>query len=155
MCTYKLQLRLEMKKPSINTIVDLLCGLPRRMKSATCVQVTCGRLLSPKSSALHRRVILDPILALIRLLGSLYLLVLLCALFVLPAGAMGSEPVALAQPSTARRHPGGDLFGFCLFFGINALLLSRAMLSPLMGVTSILWIMMRNDSAINPKHSWM
>ena len=44
----------------------------------------------------------------------------------------------------------------CFFvFGGMAATVSGNLLGPLMGISSILWLMMRNDSAINPRLAWM
>lgn len=35
------------------------------------------------------------------------------------------------------------------------LIVSSALIGPLMGISSVLWLVMRNDAAIEPKWSWM
>lgn len=42
-----------------------------------------------------------------------------------------------------------------LFLGQRTSELSSALVGPLMGITSVLWLMMRNNAAISPKASWM
>jgi hypothetical protein len=37
----------------------------------------------------------------------------------------------------------------------NLIALSGTLIGPCMGVSSVLWLVMRNDAAIEPKWSWM
>ena len=37
----------------------------------------------------------------------------------------------------------------------NLIVLSGTLIGPCMGVSSVLWLVMRNDAAIEPKWSWM
>lgn len=43
----------------------------------------------------------------------------------------------------------------CLLIGGVAFTVSSNLLGPLMGISSMLWLMMRNDSAIDPRLAWM
>lgn len=40
-----------------------------------------------------------------------------------------------------------------IFGGVATI--SRSLIGPLMGISSMLWLMMRNDSAIDPRMAWM
>ena len=75
-----------------------------------------------------------------------------------PAAAL-DEPHALSA-ATAGRHyeyhlPIGFFITFLLFIGRAVAAFSKTLVGPAMGITSVLWLMMRNDSAISPKASWM
>ncbi|KAF1961258.1 hypothetical protein CC80DRAFT_488579 [Byssothecium circinans] len=93
------------------------------------------------------------------------LVALLSSIFIEPVAAMDDEAYALALPSIYEQHsighqpfgsrPSGTFFRFCLLIGGIAFTVSSNILGPLMGITSILWLMMRNDSAIDPRVSWM
>jgi hypothetical protein len=77
-------------------------------------------------------------------------------LFILsrPVAALDDDLYALAH-NPAYGHRGWNFIAIFLFIGWNAVVLSRSALGPLVGITSVLWLMMRNDSAISPRISWM
>lgn len=84
----------------------------------------------------------------------LFALVLLA--LVKRAVAQGDESQALSYFQThGISHATGCglkllfLIGHCIFASTSSVV------GPLMGVTSILWLMMRNDAAVSPKVSWM
>jgi hypothetical protein len=73
-----------------------------------------------------------------------------------PAVAQGDESQALSyfQPHGISHTTGWGLrllflIGNCIFASTSSVV------GPLMGVTSILWLMMRNDAAVSPRVSWM
>jgi hypothetical protein len=49
----------------------------------------------------------------------------------------------------------GPIFVLLAFLGQNVLVFSGTLVGPLMGMTSMLWLIMRNDAAIDPEVSWM
>jgi hypothetical protein len=77
---------------------------------------------------------------------------------VTPAAAL-DEPYALSSASAGQPHNSrlriGFFFTILLLVGQYAVAFSGTLVGPLMGITSILWLMMRNDAAISPKASWM
>jgi hypothetical protein len=83
---------------------------------------------------------------------------LVLSALVTPAGAL-DEPCALAHAPSAQPHstrlPIGFFVTFLLFIGQYAVAFSGTLVGPLMGITSVLWLMMRNDAAIDPSASWM
>lgn len=71
---------------------------------------------------------------------------------------MDSDPYALATISVHHappRTPIGTFFRVCFLIGDVAVTISSNLLGPLMGIASVLWLMMRNDSAIDPRVAWM
>ncbi|KAF2267604.1 hypothetical protein CC78DRAFT_530695 [Lojkania enalia] len=70
----------------------------------------------------------------------------------LPVVAFGDDHYVLAHIPT--RYD-GRLLAFFFVIGSYVVILSKNSLGPLMGISSILWVMMRNDPAISPKLSWM
>jgi len=87
-------------------------------------------------------------------------LVLVCAFVALitPAAAL-DEPYALATATAGHRHdyrlPIGFFITLLLLIGQAVAAFSTTLVGPAMGITSVLWLMMRNDNAISPKASWM
>lgn len=87
--------------------------------------------------------------------------IFILALFTLfsRATALDDESHTLSPASSRRQHFNWTHVGLCitllLFIGQNFVAIFGTLLEPLMGITSILWLMMRNDAAINPKMSWM
>jgi hypothetical protein len=83
------------------------------------------------------------------------------ALFALfsPATALDDESHALSPASSRRQHLHWTHIGLCvtllLFIGQSFIALFGTLLEPSMGITSILWLMMRNDAAISPKMAWL
>ncbi|KAF2121195.1 hypothetical protein BDV96DRAFT_205793 [Lophiotrema nucula] len=71
--------------------------------------------------------------------------------FALPVSAVDDDLYALAH-APIRQHR-STITAFVLL--AYAVLLTRKALGPSMGISSILWVMMRNDPAISPKLSWM
>ena len=86
------------------------------------------------------------------------LLVFVLSALSVPAAA-ADEPYALSHVSahqqTHLRNPIGPFFALFLLIGHNVYALSSGLIGPLMGITSVLWLMMRNDAAVSPKASWM
>jgi hypothetical protein len=91
---------------------------------------------------------------------SLWLLVSLvfCAL-IIPTAALDNESHMLAHASRSHVDVHWSPIGLCLtilfLVGHHFVALFHISVGPLMGTTSILWLMMRNDAAISPKVSWM
>jgi len=87
-------------------------------------------------------------------------LILVCAFVVLitPAAAL-DEPHAMITATAGHRHdsrlPIGSFINLFLFIGQAVAAFSTTLVGPAMGITSVLWLMMRNDNAISPKASWM
>lgn len=77
---------------------------------------------------------------------------------VVPVAAV-DEPYALSHASAdhhrSHRIPIGLPFALIVLIGHYVVAFSGTLVGPLMGITSVLWLMMRNDAAINPKASWM
>jgi hypothetical protein len=77
---------------------------------------------------------------------------------VAPAAAL-DEPYTLSSASTGQHHsprlPIGFLLTLLFLVGQYAIAFSDTLVGPLMGITSVLWLMMRNDAAIDPRVSWM
>ncbi|KAH7392947.1 hypothetical protein BKA66DRAFT_316727 [Pyrenochaeta sp. MPI-SDFR-AT-0127] len=75
-----------------------------------------------------------------------------------PALAL-DEPYALSHDQVShhyrRRVPIGICLTFLVLIGHYAVAFSGTLVGPSMGITSVLWLMMRNDAAITPKASWM
>jgi hypothetical protein len=80
------------------------------------------------------------------------------AMFV-PANALDYQLRGLAHTPGSHAYDHWAPVGFCLtilfLIGHHFIALSGSLVCPLMGITSILWLMMRNDAAISPKLSWM
>ena len=87
-------------------------------------------------------------------------LILVCAFVALttPAAAL-DEPHALTTATAGHRHdsrlPIGFFITLLLFIGQAVAAFSTTLVGPAMGITSVLWLMMRNDNAISPKASWV
>ncbi|RII24639.1 hypothetical protein CUC08_Gglean011649 [Alternaria sp. MG1] len=81
-------------------------------------------------------------------------------MLVTPAAAF-DEPHALSPATAAAGYHHGSRLPIGLFFTLLVLIgqtvasFSSTLVGPMMGITSVLWLMMRNDSAISPKVSWM
>jgi hypothetical protein len=88
----------------------------------------------------------------LRLQSATYSLVLFC-LIVQPVECLDDDRYTLAHNSA--RRPIGSFLEVLFLFSAYLIYLSHGMLGPSMGITSVLWLMMRNDSAISPKLSWM
>lgn len=75
------------------------------------------------------------------------------------ATALDDESHALSFASSRRQSFYWTHIGLCitllLFIGQNFVALFGTLLEPSMGITSILWLMMRNDAAISPKMAWL
>ena len=71
--------------------------------------------------------------------------------FALPSTALEDDVYAPTQDPSRQRQSQIASIALCGY----VILVTRVTLGPLMGVSSILWLMMRNDSAINPRLSWM
>lgn len=83
---------------------------------------------------------------------------LLCATLVQPVVAINSYalgPVRQHDPSNQGPMRERSFVQFCVFIGAVAFTFSSTLLGPLMGISSMLWLMMRNDSAIDPRLAWM
>lgn len=86
------------------------------------------------------------------------LLVLLLTALVLPATAADSPPAG--SPTTTGQAPAylpciEASLSLLFTIGQSVVAFFGRLVAPLMGITSILWLMMRNDAAINPQASWM
>lgn len=76
--------------------------------------------------------------------------------------SMASYPVQNSHGiSMANPTPGYPMRGFLVSTGTMAIVIvgymvtmASQMLGPLMGITSVLWFIMRNDVAIRPSFSW-
>jgi hypothetical protein len=84
---------------------------------------------------------------------------LLCATLIPHAAALDYEyalgpirPQPLSSQGQARQ---GFFMQCCLLIGGVAFTISNSVLGPLMGISSMMWLMMRNDSAIDPRLAWM
>lgn len=70
---------------------------------------------------------------------------------------------ALVMPATAQsdallgefQASFGVTIATIMFIGQQAIALSGALIGPLMGISSVLWLVMRNDIAIEPRTSWV
>ncbi|KAF2471159.1 uncharacterized protein BDR25DRAFT_342508 [Lindgomyces ingoldianus] len=110
-----------------------------------------GANLHPQSGVLLSRSIFP--------LSSFWLVsVIVCLSFARPAAALDGSLAAVEQFSARHQIPpiSIEYFGnmFCAI-GLCMVLIARGLLGPLVGITSVLWVMMRNDPAIKPKLSWM
>jgi hypothetical protein len=78
---------------------------------------------------------------------------------VTPIAALDNESLGLVHVSRSRSYAHWMPVGFCItmlfFVGRQLVALSNSLVGPLMGITSILWPMMRNDATISPKASWI
>lgn len=65
-------------------------------------------------------------------------------------------PVA-AQPdyTCGYREPISAVVALLLLAGHHAVIISGTLTGPAMGISSVLWLVMRNDAAIEPRWSWM
>ncbi|KAH6868048.1 hypothetical protein BKA58DRAFT_440510 [Alternaria rosae] len=83
-------------------------------------------------------------------------------MLVMPASAL-DEPQALSPSAAAAaagyyyhpRYPIGFFISLLFFIGQSFASFSSTLVGPAMGITSVLWLMLRNDSAISPRASWM
>jgi hypothetical protein len=88
-------------------------------------------------------------------------IVLALAFFALisPTTAFDDESQTILYASRSRHHGYWTSIAFCLsllfLVGHKFINVSITLVEPLMGITSVLWLMMRNDAAISPKASWM
>ncbi|CAI6333157.1 unnamed protein product [Periconia digitata] len=82
------------------------------------------------------------------------LLASLGLMLVTPVAAV-NEAVSFPANNLATQPPIGTFFHICFLIGGIAVTFSSNLVGPLMGVTSVLWLMMRNDSAVDPKSAWM
>lgn len=86
------------------------------------------------------------------------LLALTVTVWITPAGAF-DEPGTLSHSLVSHHHdnhtPIGPTFALFFLIGQYVVAFSGFLVGPLMGITSVLWLMMRNDAAISPKASWM
>jgi len=86
------------------------------------------------------------------------MLALYFVVFITPAAAL-DEPHALSTATAGHRQGPrlliGSIIAFFLLVVQQLAAFSSTLVGPAMGFTSVLWLMMRNDSAISPKASWM
>lgn len=89
-------------------------------------------------------------------------LVAVLAIFTLLGSAHAAENDLYASFRTndsgrTRGHSLGfsQLLALLILLGQFGAAASGALVGPLMGTTSVLWLIMRNDAAIDPKLSWM
>lgn len=89
----------------------------------------------------------------------LFLALALCAMQVVTPVAAADEPYALSYASAGRPRsypvPVSLCFTLVVLIGHYVLAFSGMLVGPWMGITSVLWLMMRNDAAIKPEVSWM
>jgi len=89
------------------------------------------------------------------------LFAVLFMMLVKPATAL-DEPQALSPTAAAAaagyyyhpRYPIGFFISLLLLIGQSFASFSSTLVGPAMGITSVLWLMLRNDSAISPRASW-
>jgi hypothetical protein len=85
-------------------------------------------------------------------------LVLALSLMIMPAAAL-DEPHSLSHASASGIEAYQTLIGICttiaLLIGQRLAAFSSTLIGPSIGVTSLLWLIMRNDPAIDPKASWV
>jgi hypothetical protein len=75
-----------------------------------------------------------------------------------PVAGMDDNPYVLSSYQHQAAHsqpPIGTLLHLCVFIGGLAVAVSSNIVGPLMGISSVLWLMMRNDPAVDPKIAWM
>lgn len=77
-----------------------------------------------------------------------------CAHIMPAAAADESRAISQAQDG-GHRVPIGLFIPLLVLIGQCVVAYFGALVGPLMGITSLLWLMMRNDAAIDPKASWM
>jgi hypothetical protein len=88
-------------------------------------------------------------------------MILALAFFVLisPVTAFDDELHARPQAPRFRHHGYWTPIAYCLnillLIGHQSVNSATTLVAPSMGITSVLWLMMRNDVAISPKASWM
>lgn len=86
------------------------------------------------------------------------ILALYFVVFITPAAAL-DEPHALSTATAGHHHasrlPIGFFITLLLLIGQAVAAFSSTLVEPAMGITSVLWLMMRNDNAVSPKASWM
>jgi hypothetical protein len=85
------------------------------------------------------------------------LAILCCASLIPHAAALENHVAHPIAPQHVRQGQAMQNFlvRIWLLFSVTALTASTNLPGPLMGVTSMLWLVMRNDPAINPHLSWM
>jgi flagellar biosynthesis protein FliR len=85
------------------------------------------------------------------------ILALALSLMIMPTAAL-DEPHSLSHASAGGIEAYQALIGICttitLLIGQRLAAFSSTLIGPSMGVTSLLWLIMRNDPAIDPKASW-
>jgi hypothetical protein len=88
-------------------------------------------------------------------------MILALAFFVLisPVTAFDDELYARPHAPRVRHHGYWTPIAYCLnillLIGHQSVNSATTLVAPSMGITSVLWLMMRNDVAISPKASWM
>jgi len=90
------------------------------------------------------------------------LFAVLFLMLAMPVSAL-DEPQALSPTAAAAaagyyyhpRYPVGFIVSLVLVIGQSFASFSSTLVGPAMGITSVLWLMLRNDSAISPRASWM
>jgi hypothetical protein len=87
------------------------------------------------------------------------LVCLLCATYTPQAAALDDEyalgPIRPHLYSNQGQARQGLFIQCCVLIGGVAFTVSSSLLGPLTGISSMLWLMMRNDSAIDPRLAWM
>lgn len=89
-----------------------------------------------------------------RLCLSLCFVAAFCA-HIMPATAADESHAISQAQDEGYRVPIGLFIPLLVLIGQCVFAYFGALVSPLMGITSLLWLMMRNDAAIDPKASWM
>ena len=89
------------------------------------------------------------------------LFTVLFSMLVMPVSAL-DEPQAVSSTAAAAaasyyyhpRYPIGFFISLLVLIGQSFASFSSTLVGPAMGVTSVMWLMLRNDSAISPRESW-
>ncbi|OAL55504.1 hypothetical protein IQ07DRAFT_582977 [Pyrenochaeta sp. DS3sAY3a] len=74
---------------------------------------------------------------------------------IMPAAAADESRAISQARNGGYRVLIGLFIPLVILIGQNVVAYFGALVGPFMGITSLLWLMMRNDAAIDPKASWM
>ncbi|KAJ4287617.1 hypothetical protein N0V90_012320 [Kalmusia sp. IMI 367209] len=130
------------------------------------VEQPCNHDFDPLPKMEPPRVILDLILQTIRRLEACSVFrcigVLVCAALIAPAAAMEDQlAIGRAFSITEAMDPHqvptiaiGTCTGMLFLCGGYVLGAAKTSVAPLMGITSVLWFMLRNDAAVSPGLAW-
>ena len=147
-------------KPYQDTTFGAASALTKQMRVTTAPRTPFSEalksLLSPRIRPLARTIFVP------------LTLLLVFTNLVVPVAAMDNQIALAPYPVqntygifTANPPPGFPIrvpfasIGTMAFFAIGYMVtMASQMLGPLMGVTSVLWFIMRNDAAVQPSFSW-